>query len=50
MRVEGGKLSMSVWRMIWRGLVCILNGQHSGICGEASYREERLTLAKRERN
>ena len=33
-----------------RGLVCTLNGQCSGICGGASYREERLTLAERGRN
>ena len=46
-RVEGGKLGMNVWRMIWRRLVCTLNGQCSGICGGASFREERLTLAER---
>ena len=45
-----GRLGMNVWRMIWRRLVCILNGQCSGICGEASCREERLTLAERGRN
>ena len=28
-------------------LVCTLNGQCSGICGGASFREERLTLAER---
>ena len=28
-------------------MVCILNGQCSGICGAASFREERLTLAER---
>ena len=33
--------------MIWRHLVCTLNGQCSGICGGASFREERLTLAER---
>ena len=49
-RVEGGRLGMNVWRMIWRCLVYILNGQCSGICGEASYWEERLTLAERGRN
>ena len=49
-RVEGGRLGMNVWRMIWRCLVYILNGQCSGICGEASYLEERLTLAERGRN
>jgi hypothetical protein len=27
-------------------LVCTLNGQCSGICGGASFREERLTLAE----
>ena len=36
--------------MIWLSLVCTLNGQCSGICGEASYQEERLTLAERGRN
>ena len=36
--------------MIWLSLVCTLNGQCSGICGEASYREKRLTLAERGRN
>ena len=45
-RVKGGRLGMSVWRMIRRCLVYILNGQCSGICGEASYQEERLTLAQ----
>ena len=49
-RVEGGRLRMNVWRMIWLNLVCTLNGQHSGICGEASYWEKRLTLAERGRN
>ena len=28
----------------------MLNGQCEGICGGASYREERLTLAERGRN
>ena len=28
-------------------MVCTLNGQCSGISGGASFREERLTLAKR---
>ena len=28
-------------------LVCKLNGQCSGICGKASFQEERLTLAGR---
>ena len=28
----------------------MLNGQCSGICGEASYRGKRLTLAERGRN
>ena len=46
-RVEGGRLGMNVWRMIWKRLVCTLNGQCSGICGGASFREERLTLAER---
>ena len=49
-RVEGGRLGMNVWRMIWRCLVYILNGQCSEICGEASYRKECLTLAEHERN
>ena len=40
--VEGERLGMNVWRM-----VCTLNGQCSGICGAASFREERLTLAER---
>ena len=31
-------------------LVCTLNGQCSGMCGEASYRGKRLTLAERGRN
>ena len=31
-------------------LVCTLNEQCSGVCGEVSYREERLTLAERGRN
>ena len=44
--VEGGRLGTNVWRMIWRCLVCLLNGQCSGICGGASFREERLTLAE----
>ena len=43
---EGGRLGMYVWRMIWRRLICTLNGQCLGICGEASFREERLTLAE----
>ena len=46
-RVERGRLGMNVWRRIWRCLVCMLNGQCSGICGGASFREERLTLAER---
>ena len=48
-RVEGERLGMNVWRMIWRRLVYILN-VCSGICGEASYRGKRLTLAERGRN
>ena len=36
--------------MKWLRLVCTLNGQCSGICTEASYREKRLTLAERGRN
>ena len=28
-------------------MVCTLNGHCSGICGGASFREERLTLAER---
>ena len=40
MQVEGGRL----------GMVCTLNGQYLGICGEATYREKRLTLAERGRN
>ena len=36
--------------MIWLSLVCTLNGQCSGICGEASYREKCLILAERGRN
>ena len=43
-------LGMNVWRMIWRCMVYMLNGQCSGICGGASIREERLTLAERGRN
>ena len=31
--------------MTWMSLVCSLNGQCSGICGEVSYRDECLTLA-----
>ena len=31
-------------------LICILNGQFSGMCGETSYRGKRLTLAERGRN
>ena len=46
-RIEGGRLGMNLWRRIWRCLVCMLNGQCSGICGGASFREERLTLAER---
>ena len=46
-RVEGGRLGMNVGRMIWRRLVCTLNGQCSGISGGASFWEERLTLAER---
>ena len=49
-RVEGGRLGMNVWRMIWRCLVYILNGPCSGICGEASYWKERLALAECGRN
>ena len=49
-RVEGGRLGMNVWRMIWRCLIYMLIGQCSGIYGEVSYREERLTLAERGRN
>ena len=49
-RVEGGRLGMNVWRRIWRSLVYMLNGQCSGICGEASYQGKRLTLAERGRN
>ena len=30
----------------WMSLVCTLNGQCSGICGEASHRGTRLTLAE----
>ena len=36
--------------MTWMSLVCTLNEQCSGICGEASYRGKRLTLAERGRN
>ena len=49
-QVEGGRLGMNVWKKIWRCLVYMLNGQCSGICGEASYREKRPTLAERGRN
>ena len=49
-RVEGKRLGVNVWRMIWRSLVYMLNGQCSGMCGEASYRGKRLTLAERGRN
>jgi hypothetical protein len=49
-RTEGGRLGMNVWRMIWRSLVCMLNGRCSGMCEEASYRGKRLTLAERGRN
>ena len=31
-------------------MVCTLNGRCSGICGEASHREKRLTLAECGRN
>ena len=31
---------------IWLSLVCTLNGKCSGICGKASNREKRLTLAR----
>ena len=31
-------------------LVCTLNRQCSGMCGEASYRGKRLTLAEHGRN
>ena len=47
---RGGRLGMNVWRMIWRSLVYMLNGQCSEIYGGASYREKRLTLAERGRN
>ena len=33
--------------IIWRRLVCTLNGQCSGICEGASFREEHPTLAER---
>ena len=36
--------------MTWKNLVCILNRQCSGICGEASYRGKRLILVERGRN
>ena len=48
-RVEVRRLGMNVWRMIWRRLVCTLNGQCLGICGGASFREESLTLIEREK-
>ena len=37
-------------KMAWLCLVCTLNGQCSGICGETSYQEKRLTPAARGRN
>ena len=47
--VEAGRLGEK--KMIRMSLVCTLNGQCcSGICGKASYREKRLTLAERGRN
>ena len=48
-RVGAGRLGENVWRMIWMSWVYTLNGC-SGICGEASYRGKRLTLAERGRN
>ena len=51
-RVRAGavRFGENVWNMTRMSLVCTLNGQGSGICGEASYRGKRLTLAERGRN
>ena len=48
--VGAGRLGENVWRMIWMSWVYTLNGWCSGICGEASNREKRLTLAEHGRN
>ena len=38
--VGAGRLGENVEKMIRMSLVCTLNGQCSGICGEASYRKK----------
>ena len=49
-RAGAGRLGENVYRMTWMSLVCTLNGQCLGICGEASYRGKRLTVAEHGRN
>ena len=49
-RIGAGRHRENVWRILWMSWVCTLNGWCSGICGEALYREKRLSLAERGRD